>query len=41
MVPYVTISMEIARANQALLVTSVTNVLMDNMDFQTVKVSFC
>ena len=38
---YVTISMESAPANQVLLVTSVTNVNMDNMDFPTVTVSFC
>ena len=41
MVLYVTISMESAPANQTFLVTSVTNVLMDNMNFPTVMVSFC
>ena len=41
MVLYVTISMESAPANQIFLVTSVTNVLMDNMNFPSVMVSFC
>ena len=41
MVLYVTIGMESAPANQIFLVTSVTNVLMDNMNFPTVMVSFC
>ena len=41
MVLNVTIKMESAPASQKFLATNVNNVLMDSIDFQTVKVGFC
>ena len=41
MVSNVTIKMESAPASQTFLATNVNNVLMDSINFQTVKVGFC